>query len=81
MYIYFCLFESDFVCKYFKQVLIGCFLIPAKCILIITLVPRGGYKEAGAFNPFRKKYCHGRGQTRVMPSPGSLRGRLRRPCP
>lgn len=53
--------------------MVGCFLIPAKCILMITLVPLGGCKEAGAFNPFRKECSHGRGQSKVMPSPGSLR--------
>lgn len=37
-----------------------------------VFVPLGGYKEASAFNPFRKKYYLGRGQGRVTLYPGSL---------
>lgn len=35
--VYIFMLTWKWLCKYFKQVLIGCFLIPAKCILIVTL--------------------------------------------
>lgn len=69
MYLF--LFESEFVFNYFRQALIGCFLIPTKYILMITLLfPLEN--NAGVFNPFKKEYYLGKCQGRVMFSPGSL---------
>lgn len=50
---YLCLFESEFICNYFRQVLISCFLIPTKYILMITpLFPVEN--NADAFNPLKR---------------------------